>query len=416
MPRQIARTLFYPLSDIRKGLRTPTSADRYFKDRLKSRHNEWNKAARRIPNSPHKSILISYITRILAAEKQRQRLTKQQHLIADAFKTHMTSERIIDRFQNMPASFGKAIDKKVFEYDKASDVDKYVREKMTEGAESIEQAIRSSNSDTYTLESARAITFDGIRSLIEWHNQNTAPQEPGECPSLYQLRLEYRGITTHNTGDRSGGVEPYMITGFYRIPFSTIRGAIHPLTEGSKVTQYPKNLGNMSANQWMPSGGSQDSIGNPSNPIQFFPLITEKRTIQVPGIGEMTIPVSGIVTPLDWSPVLLGRDLHCALISVWEEDGDQSAQLLSNLGAAMVSIGSMLSATPIGAVIVIVGAAFELASYLTGEEDDPIGDRVLLFSEHDLKMTGYTERKFRISRGDNSWTIYIGAEAQPLEA
>ena len=118
MPRQIARTLFYPLSDIRKGLKTPTSADRYFNDRLKSRHNELNKAAKRIPKSPHKSILISYITRILAAEKQRQRLTKQQHLIADAFKTHMTSERIIDRFQNMPASFGKAIDKKVFDYDK----------------------------------------------------------------------------------------------------------------------------------------------------------------------------------------------------------------------------------------------------------------------------------------------------------
>jgi hypothetical protein len=230
------------------------------------------------------------------------------------------------------------------------------------------------------------------------------------------LRLEYRGITTHYTEDRSGGVEPYMITGFYRIPFSTIRGAIHPLTEGSKVTQYPKNLGNMSADHWMPSGGSQDDNYNPSNPIQFFPLITEKRTIQVPGLGEMTIPVSGVVTPLDWSPVLLGRDLHCALISVWEEDGDQSAQLLSNLGAAMASIGSMLSATPIGAVIVIIGAAFELASYLTGEEDDPIGDRVLLFSESDLKMTGYTERKFRVSKGGNSWTIYIGAEAQPLKA
>lgn len=416
MPRQIARTIFYPLRDIRKGLKTPTNADRYFKDQLKFRHDEWNKAAKRIPNSPHKSILISYITRILAAEKQRQRLTKQQQLIADAFKTHMTSERIIDRFQSMPASFGKAIDKKVFEYDKASDADKYVSEKMTEGAESIEQAIRSSNSNTYTLESARAIIFDGIRSLIEWHEQNTEPTPPGECPSLYQLRLEYRGITTHYTEDRSGGVEPYMITGFYRIPFSTIRGAIHPLTEGSKVTQYPKNLGNMSANQWMPSGGSQDNNYNPSNPIQFFPLITEKRTIQVPGRGEMTIPVSGVVTPLDWSPVLLGRDLHCALISVWEEDGDQSAQLLSNLGAAMASIGSMLSATPIGAVIVIIGAAFELASYLTGEEDDPIGDRVLLFSESDLKMTGYTERKFRVSKGGNSWTIYIGAEAQPLKA
>jgi hypothetical protein len=416
MPRQIARTIFYPLSDIRKGLKTPTSADRYFKDQLKFRHDEWNNAAKRIPNSPHKSILISYITRILAAEKQRQRLTKQQQLIADAFKTHMTSERIIDRFQSMPTSFGKAIDKKVFEYDKASDADKYVSDKMTEGAESIEQAIRSSNSDTYTLESARAIIFDGIRSLIEWHEQNTTPPPPGECPSLYQLRLEYRGITTHYTEDRSGGVEPYMITGFYRIPFSTIRGAIHPLTEGSKVTQYPKNLGNMSANHWMPSGGSQDDKDNPSNPIQFFPLITEKRTIQVPGLGEMTIPVSGVVTPLDWSPVLLGRDLHCALISVWEEDGDQSAQLLSNLGAAMASIGSMLSATPIGAVIVIIGAAFELASYLTGEEDDPIGDRVLLFSESDLKMTGYTERKFRVSKGGNSWTIYIGAEAQPLKA
>jgi len=416
MPRQIARRLSNPLTEIRKGLGTATSADRYFKDRFMAIRNDLQSASKRIPLSPHNSILIAYITRIIAAEKQRLRLTKQQHLIANAFKAHTTSERIIDRFQNMPASFGKVMDKKVFEYDKASDVDKYVREKMALGAESIEQAIRSSNSDTYTLESARAITFDGIRSLIEWHEQNTAPQDPDECPSLYQLRLEYRGITTHNTGDRSGGVEPYMITGFYRIPFSTIRGAIHPLTEGSKVTQYPKNLGNMSADQWMPSGGSQDALHNPSNPIQFFPLITEKRTIQVPGIGEMTIPVSGVVTPLDWSPVLLGRDLHCALISVWEQDGDQSAQLLSNLGAAMVSIGSMLPATPIGAVIITIGAAVELASYVTGEEDDPIGDRVLLFSEQDLKMTGYTERKFRVSKEDNSWTIYIGAEAQPLMA
>jgi hypothetical protein len=39
-----------------------------------------------------------------------------------------------------------------------------------------------------------------------------------------------------------------------------------------------------------------------------------------------------------------------------------------------------------------------------------------LFSESDLKMTGYTERKFRITKGGNSWTIYIGAEAQPLKA
>ncbi|MEJ2602558.1 MAG: hypothetical protein P8172_04590 [Gammaproteobacteria bacterium] len=392
--------------------------ERYFVDRAKKRSARLARAAKLMPRSPHKSILLPYVTRIMAAKREGGRLTAAQDRIAKAFTGHVSADTVLNRFNNLPPNVGKAMDKKVFTLQRSSDVDRYVGEQLALAAESVASAIGRSRSDSYRMEGFHHVDFEGIGALKDWADYHQNPPDPEPCPNLYQLRLEYRGITTHRTADRSGGVEPYLITGVYRIPFRTVVGSIHSMTREAIVKQYPKDLHDMSAGYWMPQGGEQDQYGNPSDPFQFFPLITANRTVDVPGRGEMTFPVDGWVTPVDSAPVLIGRDMHCALISVWEQDGDQSAELLANMGAAMMAIGGLIPVPGVGAVIIVIGAALELASYITGEDDDPIGDRVLLLGEEHLQMTGMTERNFTVtsSDGDNRWTVYIGAESQKLVA
>lgn len=413
--RKVPRQKSKPLTQIRKSIRNPENAKKYFDSRARRRRVNMAQAANKIAKSPHQSIMIPYLTRIMAAKKEGHRLTSQQRRIATAFTEHTSAETVLNRFNDLPASVGRAFDKKVFNLRTASDVDKYVRNRLVEAAETVESKVSSSTSNTYRMEGFRGIDFEGIGALKDWSDyHNNPPPEP--CPNLYQLRLEYRGITTLKTADRSGGVEPYLMTAFCRVPFVTLRGAIHTMSRPATVKQYPKGLHNMSAGQWMPSGGA-DANGNPLRPFQFFPLITTNHTAEVAGM-EIPYSVDGWQTPNDWSPVLLGRDLHCALISAWEEDGDQSAELLSNMGAAVTAIGGMIVNPLVGGVIIAVGLVLELVSFLTGEDDDPIGDHVLLFGEQDLQRIGYTERSFTVTSRDknNKWRIYIGAESQKAQA
>lgn len=419
MPRKIQRKVprqkSKPLTQIRKGVRDTQSAKKYFDNRVRRRRANMAQAATKITTSPHKSIMIPYLTRIMAAKKEGDRLTSQQRRIATAFTAHTSADTVLNRFNDLPANVGSAFDKKVFTLRTASDVDKYVSDRIVEAAEKVESKVSSSSSNAYRLEGFRGIDFEGIGALKDWSDYNNNPT-PEPCPNLYQLRLEYRGITTLKTADRSGGVEPYLMTAFCRVPFGTITGAIHTMGKPATVKQYPKGLHNMSPGEWMPSGGA-DENGNPLRPFQFFPLITTNHTAEVHGM-EIPYSVDGWQTPNDWSPVLLGRDLHCALISVWEEDGDQSAELLSNMGSAVAAIGGMIANPLVGGVIIVVGLVLELASFLTGEDDDPIGDQVLFFGEQDLQRIGYTERPFTTTSrdGNNRWRIYIGAESQKLSA
>ena len=94
------------------------------------------------------------------------------------------------------------------------------------------------------------------------------------------MRLEYRGITTHHVKDRTGGADPYLIAGFYRIPheLSGITRIMHEMTSPMKIEHRPHNLQAMAHNEWSPSGGKQDRAGNPSNPIQFYPKYLRSAT------------------------------------------------------------------------------------------------------------------------------------------
>ena len=414
MPTRIPRQKSEPLSRIKTGLKTKQSAKKYFGDRARRRRLDMAQAASRIPKSPHKSIMIPYLTRIMAAKTEGKQLTAQQHRIAAAFAEHTSAETVLHRFNDLPANVGGAFDKKVFTLPKASDVDKYVSERLVEAAEKVDGQLRSSTDNSYRMEGFRHIDFEGIGAVRDWSDfHNDPPAEP--CPNLYQLRLEYRGITTLKAADRGGtGVEPYLITGFCRIPFGTMTGAIHTLSRPATIKQYPKGLKKMSAGQWMPRGGA-DQNGEPKDPFQFFPVITTNHVAQVHGM-EIPYSVDGWQTPLDWSPVLLGRDLHCALISAWEEDGDQSAELLSNMGSAITAIGGMIVNPVVGGVIIAVGLVLELASFLTGADDDPIGDHVMLFGEKDLQASGFKDRNFTVTSrdGDNKWKLYIRAESQSV--
>ena len=189
------------------------------------------------------------------------------------------------------------------------------------------------------------------------------------------------------------------------------------MTELMKVQHVPNNLGVSGPNSWFPNGGA-DASGNPKEPVQFFPKFTRSVSIApFPGAPAQTFSMpAGVAMPVENSPVLLGYDLHFALVSVWEQDGDQSAQIMRTLSDSMSVIGELVGsvAPPLGAFLVILGGILGLASLATAAGDDHVGDFVVPFGQAQLSIPGFREAGVRVSSGGNDWTVHLGFESKRL--
>ena len=394
-------------------------------DRLKGRHERLLRAADLIPKSVHKSAIIPYMVRgVLDYREGRKLTTLQEKLIKPIVEAGLDTN-LVRRFTGLPDKTAKAFNQKYFREKHRSAVDEEFRSTITEAGNKVAEEIRKSGKPDYSISggftNAKLRTVDSKRSLADVF-ESLNNEEP-DCPPIYQLRLEYRGITTRKISERLGGdgVDPYLITAFYRIPIETSRfpDVLHEVTAPMKVKHLPEDLDEMNSNQWSPSGGSQDSAGNPSNPIQFHPkFIRHVTTVQNTIYGPVTIDTAvPQATSIDLCPFLRGMDLHFALISVWEEDGDQSEQIMRQIGGLMTKVGQELMAIAplVGGIVVVVGLLLELISFLLGSEDDYIGDFILLFDEEQLANEGYHIISHRIiSDDDNDWTIYLGVESKKL--
>jgi hypothetical protein len=422
--RQLAKEKSFLLSDIaRKGKQAFVTGDR-----LKRRNDTLIKAATKISKTPHRSALIPYILRSLLDHQEKRKLTGfQEELIRPILQAGL-ADRVLKRFKGLPDQTAKAFDANYFKVSETGErIDDLLKNQILQATKQVETDISKSareytliggfGNTTFTSASGVGLSKDilaafGILSPVP------------ACPPVFQLDLEYRGITTHKVHDKSNGVEPYLITSFYRIPHEIrdyimhgdIPSVMHEMTSPMKIEQIPKNLGQMSAGYWMPSGGHMDSLGNPSNPIQFHPKMLIETEITV---FEMELKIMRpINSSVNLAPLLHGQDSHFAVISVWEEDGDQSFEIMKNFTNLVGPMGATLLAlyeVPFVALgLVIIDLLIELVRFISGNMDDHIGEIVLFFDKSDLEIEGYREIPFRINNDDNEWTIFIGVESKRL--
>jgi len=360
----------------------------------------------------HRSALVPYAVRAVLDASLRRPLTRLQAAVAKSITNAGLEKKLLARFRSLPTPLGAALGTNAFSAPTGAEADAWLFQTFRAGAAALEPSL---NRNRLLLDGAfgQTVFITGGTTFADWIAQHPAQQQ--QCTDLYQARLEYRGITTHTAGDRWGGVEPYLVTGVYRIPGGST--TVEELGAPMVVKQDPSGLDSMPANNWEPSGGSQDAAGNPSNPIQFFPKVCETHHMNVFGVS-MPYQVCGSPSALADAPVLLGSDKHYAVISVWEEDGDESSQVMQALGSAMLSAGSeLLSAVPPAApgaiVMIALGAILDLASYFTASSDDSIGNFVILLDNNTLGTSGYREISYRVqeSGGSNDWTIWLGLES-----
>jgi len=147
----------------------------------------------------------------------------------------------------------------------------------------------------------------------------------------------------------------------------------------------------------MPSGGSQDSQGNPISPKQIF---------------------TGTFPPL-------GLDsLYFGIVKVIEEDGGQGDEIAASMGDALLGVGGTIIGAGIatgqplvvlvGALVAAIGLICELVSLCFASGDDPVGDIVMAFdSTQIMSNTTYERAELVGPEGGNKWTLYFGvASAQ----
>lgn len=257
------------------------------KDRLKTRRDRLIKRAKLIPNLPHRGSFIPYLMRSLLDYKEKRPLTDIQKKIVLPLAESGANKKLIRRFKSLPEEMVKAFNQEYFTNDKISEVDSLFVSDLTNAAKKIENDLSRNQKYSYKM----PLVSGNAEFLLPSTNRTLAgalknwekayPPEPTlPCPPLYQLRLEYRGIRTNVVSDRSDGVEPYLITAVYRIPFQFIEivqsgiDVFHEMSGPMKIKHFPEDLGAMRSNVfWSPSGGEQDAQCNPLHPIQFHPKI-----------------------------------------------------------------------------------------------------------------------------------------------
>jgi hypothetical protein len=236
--------------------------------------------------------------------------------------------------------------------------------------------------------------------------EGTQVTQPVTPPDEYHFKFEYRGITVHKGEDRLFGpnVDPYYVANFLRNPQGTCE--LIPLRKEHKH-KIGEEIPEMSDDEWYPSGGSTDADGNPILPIPIFPelVITSLFPLEYSGDDiEESFPLLNV------------NDKYLAILSVWEMDGDQSEKIMKALSMALGEVGkALLSIVPVaGAIVIAIAAILNLASYLTGSEDDAVGDYMFFFDESELKNTEYRNISSRMTSSDGTldWTLYFGIDSK----
>jgi hypothetical protein len=390
------------------------ASDPKFQDKNK-RINDYLKGpvANRIKNSTYKSAMIPYMTRLASDYINGQHLTKLQYkLFAPLMKSNL-ARMVMRSYEKLPLEVRTACNGDAYLKGNSENIDKLFLDSISSGAAQIASDIskylklsgpKASGSKTScTLQGAFSPFVVDQNSILEIIRKGEIVITP--VHQMYDFLMEYRGITTLRTSDRWGGVEPYMIASFYRFDPST--KALDTLVSPFKISQDPDGLDDMNSDQWAPSGGEQDSNGNPSNPIRIYPQI---------GLGSLS-----------------DQFQYFAWLSVWEVDGDQASQIIQTLVenggnilssflsdaaisaaiAAGISSGgaALIGAAVVIGVLLLVYLISELIDWLSGSADDPIGTLFFGFdSSYFDTHPNYQEISGEVtnSDGDNDWILYYG--------
>jgi hypothetical protein len=351
----------------------------------------------RIKNTPAKTALIGYVLRILDDRSRGVSLTALQKRIVGPIVRARIDTKIVKRFGSMPADVQTSLKGNFFNVHSGAAVDAELHRILDIAAKEV--GARNRN---YVL-------GGGFKDLTVIGNMQGSSSPPTRAKQ-YHFQLTYRGLEVHNGGDRFGtGVDPYFVAGFCRKPWDS--PVALTLIDPRVYKHEPHDLCENDAGHWHPCGGGQDSNGDPSSPLYTFPQLSF-----VPGTSPWH-PLTVIGDDIEEStPLLNDKDLYYSLVSVWEQDGDSSAELRQNMGALLIEVGTaLLPEFPVvGGVVVVSGAILELSAFATGAADDPVGDLMLVFSKSDLEQQAFREIACRVSNSESGldWTLYFGVNTR----
>lgn len=335
--------------------------------------------------------LIGYVARTLRDAEQRNVLTPTQANLYNLLVGERLERRILRRLATLTPATSKAATE-AYARTPAAQLDAQLQKAFEAKALDISRQLQVAHTNGKGLRLATAfgsmeLSRETVAAVL---GASTTPPTPST--DAYDFELSYRGITTRDTGDRCGGVEPYMVASFYRVPDDG--SSMQPFREPFVIEQKPWGLGDMDADEWMPSGGTQDGQGNPRNPIAIF---------------------AGAFPPFPLD------SLYIAMVRVMEKDGGQGAEIASLIGKAMLSIGGSVlvaglgSGNPglviAGAVIAALGLVSELVSLCFASDDDYVGDIVMAFGKPDLIANTFYERADQVKYGGNKWVLYFGVSS-----
>jgi hypothetical protein len=339
----------------------------------------------RIIASPTKAALIPFAVRSVIDYRKNKPLTPLQEKIFRFLQRTNADTKLLRRYERFPQTVQKAFDQKYFTGTQV-DADMLLKKTISSASEKIHTDLKAAfkkkidyvlatGFKPFTVPYASLVgIFAGIQPL--------PPQD------IYNFEVSYRGITTIEASDRSGGVEPYLVSSFCRVPTS---GGLELLAGPSVIKQNPWNLGSMKPTEWMPSGGQQDANGNPSNPIILF---------------------NGDFPPYDSSLA------YWSIVKVMEEDGGQGDDIAAAMGDALVVVGgALITVNAIaGAIVTALGAVCELiaAIWSSSEADDFIGDLLIWYDSSYICSNSFIERGYAVSEGGNNWTLYYGIRSMKM--
>lgn len=363
--RKIAKRTMFPPTIPSREVSTSLFLKRDFPERLAS--------------SLTKGALIPFAIRAIIDYRNNNLLSPLQETVVRCLQRCNAEAKLIRLYERLPQKIQKLFDQKYFT-EKQIDVDKLIEKTIRSAGAKVDNELRAAFAakTAYILPTAFKpfiVPYETLASMFAGGRQ----QPP---PDVYNFELSYRGITTLKTDDRSGGVEPYFVVDFCRIPTS---GGLEMLLNPFVIKQRPWNLGKMSNNEWMPSGGQQDQNGNPSDPITIF---------------------SGDFPPYD--PTLT----YLSVMKVMEEDGGQGSQIAEAMGGVLVGVGgALIPANAIaGAIVIAIGGCLELvaAIWSSSDEDECIGDLLIYWDATYICSNSFIERGYEVAGEDNDWVMYCG--------
>lgn len=346
--------------------------------------------ANRVKQSVTKGLLVGFAVRATHDARAGKRLTAAQSAVFAFLERRNLTGKLLRRFEEVSKTTRDAFLHDFANVD-AAKLDKALIDRFAAVSTAVHGEMQSAMvaKRAYRMPTALGTTHLSQSSLAALLAARLDAGAGAPPQDVFDFTLTYRGITTHDASDRAGGVEPYLVSSFYRIPNDG--SGMQPLTEPFVIKQRPWGLGDMDSDEWMPSGGHQDSLGNPSNPRRIF---------------------TGIFPPL-------GVDtLYYSIIKVMEEDGGQGAEIARAMGDSLMTIGGSIllaglaSANPAvvlaGVLVAALGLISELVSFCFASNDDPVGDVLMAFDASTICSGATTEWAERVTGDGNDWTLYFG--------